>query len=742
MSVKVTVALGDDGLVAVKSASTPDDAERIRAEAARLRRAGHPGVVTLLSSGPASDGPGDELRTGYAGDTLDGWRGTLAQAAGLAAAVAATIADLHEIGLVHGRLDVTHVLLGADGRPRLCGLSGPGGAGPADDVEDLGLLVEALLDRVVPERRVPWRRAVPADHRALAQVAGRALDPTSGRRPSARSLAGSILAVVPTAELPPPASSDTPPTPAEPAPPAAPKAGGRAVATGSLPWTVTDPSPARAHTARDHAAHRVSPGHAPLTSAHRSGPTPHGPSAGGGVPALPAPGMVEASRVAIDAAPGGLIATPSLADVWHTITVPAGPAPHSGDGLGTPPAALDRGGGHDHGAAADDPDGTPSTHAPGWANSSGGAPRRDDLADRDHDGHHPTNHVPPEGPGTNPAFDAASVGPEAGDDVGHDVDDLHDRDDIAGEQHGQDVWPEVGVADPPRYGDSLALGHPERDAVGDDGWLVEPEHEDEAMAKVRMWIARGPDESFWDDADTGDAVSGDEDDPRGGASAEPDVVPPARPTPRPSLRVGSASGRARRAGIPDLRRSSSADRRDRGHEGNGHRRRTTVGIAAGAVGVTLAAGVLAAGGASPANGPGSAADRAGGDEATGHVGCVAVPAPAADVDGDGCPEALAVEGHAVSAGDARWTLGEPGDLVAIGDWDCDGVASPALLRPATGDVFVFPIWAPEGAPATVAAVRSVAGAAALRAEPAPDGCDALVVDVTGGEPVVVGEARA
>jgi hypothetical protein len=351
--------------------------------------------------------------------------------------------------------------------------------------------------------------------------------------------------------------------------------------------------------------------------------------------------------------------------------------------------------------------------------------------------------VRPDRPGTNPAFDAASVGPEGGEDVGHDVDDVHsDRDDIAGEQHAADVWPEVGVADLPHDGDSFALGYPERHVARDDGWLVEPGHEDEAMAKVRMWIARGPDESFWDDAAAGDAVSGDEEDPRGGASTEPDVVPPGRPTPRPPLHVGSASGRARRPRIPDLRRSPSPDRRDPAHEGNGRRRRTTVGIAAGAVGVTLAAGVLVAGGASRANGPGSAADRAGGGEATGHAGCVAVPAPAADVDGDGCPEALAVEGHAVSAGEARWTLGEPGDLVAIGDWDCDGVASPALLRPATGDVFVFPTWAPEGAPATVVAVRSVAGAAALRAEPAPDGCDALVVDVTGGEPVVVEEARA
>ena len=87
----------------------------------------------------------------------------------------------------------------------------------------------------------------------------------------------------------------------------------------------------------------------------------------------------------------------------------------------------------------------------------------------------------------------------------------------------------------------------------------------------------------------------------------------------------------------------------------------------------------------------------------GHAECPAVAAPAADVDGDGCPEALVVEGGTISAGPARWTLGEPGDLVAVGDWECDGQAAPALLRPATGDVFVFPGWADESEPLTVAA---------------------------------------
>src|SRR4029450_12436128 len=105
-----------------------------------------------------------------------------------------------------------------------------------------------------------------------------------------------------------------------------------------------------------------------------------------------------------------------------------------------------------------------------------------------------------------------------------------------------------------------------------------------------------------------------------------------------------------------------------------------------------AAGVGGGGGPGGAAAPPKAV-RAG---PAGQAGCPVVAAPAADVDGDGCPEALVVDGGGVSAGAARWTLGEPGDVIAVGDWDCDGRAAPALLRPATGDVFVFPGWAAEG----------------------------------------------
>ena len=147
-----------------------------------------------------------------------------------------------------------------------------------------------------------------------------------------------------------------------------------------------------------------------------------------------------------------------------------------------------------------------------------------------------------------------------------------------------------------------------------------------------------------------------------------------------------------------------------------HERRRVVGVAAaGVVGVGLVAGGMFA--------------TTGGDGATLDVaeparepadGCPEASGPVADVDGDGCPEALAVDGNRVSAGEATWELGQPGDIVAVGDWDCDGSASSALLRPATGDVFVFSTWSPSGEPVTVTPARSVPGGTDLRVDRAGD----------------------
>ncbi|MFP3902399.1 MAG: hypothetical protein ACLFXM_16200, partial [Acidimicrobiia bacterium] len=164
MSARVRVTLDDEGAVAVKVASGEAEVTRLRREADRLRRASHPGVVTLLDV--ATTDSGAELRTRYAGEPLDRWHGSLASVAGLGAAVAATLADLHGLGVVHGRIDASHILVGAGGRPRLCGMSGRDGAEPADDVGALAAVLDDLAAAARPSRR--WRSA--AERRAVAAV--------------------------------------------------------------------------------------------------------------------------------------------------------------------------------------------------------------------------------------------------------------------------------------------------------------------------------------------------------------------------------------------------------------------------------------------------------------------------------------------------------------------------------------------------------------------------------------------
>jgi hypothetical protein len=199
------VELGDEGTVVVKRASGDDGVEALRREGERLRRAAHPGVVPVVRSGPTADGW--ELVLSHGGRPLSTCAPLApAAAGGVAASVASTLADLHDLGIVHGRLDATHVLLGDQGRPVLCGFGdGATAAGRPDDVAALGRLLSDLLGAtaepdLIPERR--WRalRSRPAwERRALLAVADLALAEPPERRPSARALAAALADAVPTA---------------------------------------------------------------------------------------------------------------------------------------------------------------------------------------------------------------------------------------------------------------------------------------------------------------------------------------------------------------------------------------------------------------------------------------------------------------------------------------------------------------------------------------------------------------
>jgi hypothetical protein len=97
---------------------------------------------------------------------------------------------------------------------------------------------------------------------------------------------------------------------------------------------------------------------------------------------------------------------------------------------------------------------------------------------------------------------------------------------------------------------------------------------------------------------------------------------------------------------------------------------------------------------------------------------------------------VVVIGNLVAVDDTWFEVGRSGDIVRVGDWDCDGSPSPAVLRPTSGEVFVFEEWAEDDGVRRVDALAVIPGAADLTLSPTA-GCDTLVViDDSGREAVV------
>jgi hypothetical protein len=189
----------DGQTVACKRSTTGAGAPRIRDEAARLQAIDHPGVVRVIELREDLDGP--RLVTEYVGPRTLATMGRLTtqRTAVLVGDLAATIADLHTAGQVHGAVCPEHVLVAGD-RVVLCGFATDGEAQPADDVHGIGQCLQALLEpdldeEPIPDRR-PWRRTpwVGYRHRALLTLADQATDDEPARRPAARALADAVRA--------------------------------------------------------------------------------------------------------------------------------------------------------------------------------------------------------------------------------------------------------------------------------------------------------------------------------------------------------------------------------------------------------------------------------------------------------------------------------------------------------------------------------------------------------------------
>jgi tRNA A-37 threonylcarbamoyl transferase component Bud32 len=116
--------------------------------------------------------------------------------------------------------------------------------------------------------------------------------------------------------------------------------------------------------------------------------------------------------------------------------------------------------------------------------------------------------------------------------------------------------------------------------------------------------------------------------------------------------------------------------------------------------------------------------------------CPPVGRAHADLLGTGCPQAVTWSGQVLTvaaapgAGVERFQLGRPGDRLLLGRWACAPLATPALYRPATGEVLVYPSL--PGAPGPgrgVAPRRTASGVVAGEPVVVADdrGCDAVVV---------------
>ena len=205
MVVIVCTETGVTGLEVVKAATTVADRCRLAREATLLHRAAHPGVVEIDGEVPG------ELRLRYRGTPLAMLEPLPAdQATAFVRVVAETLADLHQVGIAHGRIRADHVVIDEGNRARLCGFADAAEAtdeSRAADVADLGGLLEQLLERGADR---PWSHLGGWRHgthrrqalRRLHTATAAAQHPVSGRRPTARQFAAALHDALPRMNLP------------------------------------------------------------------------------------------------------------------------------------------------------------------------------------------------------------------------------------------------------------------------------------------------------------------------------------------------------------------------------------------------------------------------------------------------------------------------------------------------------------------------------------------------------------
>jgi serine/threonine protein kinase len=184
------------GGVFEKRAVTTSERAALDRERSILSEAAHPGVVEVLASDGGEHPSAVAFRLVDGGDLTGLGRQPLEVVAGIGAALATTIADLHSIGVFHLAVRADHVLLDREGRPILCGFGSARRAlTPREKAEysttDVRGLAALLLD-LLPEGSC--RRVRSLLRTAVAHRRRRSVD--------ARTLASRLVNLVPGARLP------------------------------------------------------------------------------------------------------------------------------------------------------------------------------------------------------------------------------------------------------------------------------------------------------------------------------------------------------------------------------------------------------------------------------------------------------------------------------------------------------------------------------------------------------------
>jgi hypothetical protein len=675
---QVQLESGDEGPLVVKTAVDPDGIDRLKREAERLLRGRHPGVVEVVSHTPG------RLELRWVGShTLETARPTVPAAAAILAALAVTVADVHGLGVVHGRIDPSHVVIGPRGEPVLCGLRGPDPGcpepGPAEDVAAIGRLIDHLLGpeadpEPIPDRR--WgRRPWSGYHRRTLQLlADRAVHEDPARRPTARALANAIMEAVPEARLVTPAD----PVAAPPGPPAdsspqefdllnsastpdhsTPSGQVRSKANIGSDTSHELPRLGKAPPASD--TKKPKPARAvvePLDGQAGSGTVAHGIDVDRGATNSPMPEDLAEHAAGPDPLRAGPFLPPTpTTSISTSRLLPTGDDPSTVVDLPIPDVAH----GPDRSPGPTPSPSRPDTRSPEVRTILGLRLEPQDApvapAGTDRGGEPPTTRS-----GNQPA----------------------------------DCQPSSPIATPDRDAGSSPVGILTRSA-GPGTWRRMPMAA--AAVLVVVVVAAG-----------GARLVGQTPATIGPSGARSTLA-------TPSLDTGRASG-------------AGEGQRSEGLGAEG--RRSEIGASGDATPVERADRAEPSDPTVSQPGDTTNPDAAVGHDQRSPSGTTATSGGSTSSPSPTDP----TRGAAVSdPSGARYQVGEPGDEVAVGDWDCDGTPTPGVVRAATGEVFLFDRWAEAGEPVTVAAAVVMPGVDRL--EPPDHTCPGYLLMADGARAALV-----